>query len=459
MKTLTGLQATKHILDPIHGPIPLTELEVKIISTPVFQRLRGITQLSQASLVFPGATHNRFQHCLGTLQVMDKYLYTLKLEDELLSDKVIQKMRIAALLHDVGHLPFSHTFENLIQIKHAHEEFGKIIVEKSDIKDILAKEQIEPETIGGLLTGNVSLKDDDDDDRILTILLPLLDSDADADRMDYLLRDAYYTGVIYGNVDINRISNFITIHEEQICFNEKSQAALEDFLFSRYQMYKIVYVHKTVICYELILHKIYENYIKKYSKDISLPFILPTIEEYESADKDWFNNWLCSLTEANFFNSIKQLLNQDAVTSKDKNELLNLYNCFKYRRPIKNCFHYDDLAEITKTEICEKESIIIKELNKNPDIINHWSFLRHDPSNPIRIAKPISKDADFDPQASEQIKIINTEGDISLLQLKGNSIISNLVGHHWALVCYYHEDERSQQIIRELAEKHIESKK
>jgi HD superfamily phosphohydrolase len=265
MKTLTGLDAKKYILDPIHGPIPITPLEYKVISTPIFQRLRNITQLSLTSLIFPGATHNRFQHSLGTLYVMDKLLYNLKLEEQLpsssnISKRIIQIMRLCALLHDCGHLPFSHTFENKFEDK-KHEYFGKCIVEKSKINEILSGNGYNPKTIGALINHEILLKDPNS--RELTELSPLLHSDADADRMDYLLRDAYFTGVPYGNFDIDRICNFVNLRDRKICFFEKAQEALEDFLFSRFQMYKIVYIHKTAIGYELLLHSLY-NYFDKY---------------------------------------------------------------------------------------------------------------------------------------------------------------------------------------------------
>lgn len=287
MRTLTGLHAEKYILDPIHKEIPLTQLELDVISTPIFQRLRNITQLGLTSLVYPGATHNRFQHCLGTLHVMDKLLYSLEIKEEFelpnnKYEKIIQFMRLAALLHDCGHLPFSHTFENLYD-NFTHEDIGKYIIEKSSIGEILKQNDFNPQDIGLYITGQAPIKDEEF--KNLTYLLPLLHSEADADRMDYLLRDAYFTGVPYGKIDINRICKFVKLHKNKICFSEKAQDALEDFLYSRYQMYKIVYIHKTSVCYNLILHKIYEDYFSK--ADLSLPnsFKLPSKNDFEKIIK------------------------------------------------------------------------------------------------------------------------------------------------------------------------------
>ena len=189
MRTLTGLPAKKYILDPIHKDIPLTELELEIISTPLFQRLRNISQLSVTSLVYPGATNNRFQHSLGTLHVMDKLLYSLDLkkEYELTENnykRIIQFMRLAALLHDCGHLPFSHTFENLYE-NFTHEDIGKYIPSQISIDYVKQKYGFNPNDLGLYIIGKPRVKDEIFN--ILIYLLPLLHSEADADRMDYLL--------------------------------------------------------------------------------------------------------------------------------------------------------------------------------------------------------------------------------------------------------------------------------
>ncbi|MFX1569040.1 MAG: HD domain-containing protein [Promethearchaeota archaeon] len=456
MKTFTGLLAKRHILDPIHGPIPITHLENEVISTPVFQRLRNITQLSLTSLIFPGATHNRFQHSIGTLFVMDKLLYNLKVAEKLpysleKLQKIIQIMRLCALLHDCGHLPFSHTFENRIGEK-KHEFFGKCIIERSNIREILSNNGYDPETIGAMVNEEINLKDPYS--RELLELSPLLHSDADADRMDYLLRDAYFTGVPYGKFDINRICNFVNLESNKICFFEKAQEALEDFLFSRFQMYKIVYIHKTAIGYELLLHKLYK-YIEKYSSDNEITFFLPKTKDFKEGTQEWFNETLYNLSEAEFFRTIRFLINSDMIQDKDKDEISKLYTCITNRIPIKNCYRKDDLVEISKTEYCEKEASFFAELEKNySSIINHWSFLRHDPSNPLRITSPIDKDFD-DLQDPSQIRILKKKSsgiyEIKLLQNLTNSVIKSLARHHRVLICYYHGDKESQETIAKLA--------
>ncbi len=459
MKTLTGLPAKKYILDPIHGPIPITALEYGIISTPLFQRLRNITQLSQTHLVYPGALHNRFQHSLGTMFVMDKLLNTLREREQLPVDTskqelIINIMRLAALLHDCGHLPFSHTFENEKE-QRDHEVFAKWIIETSEIKEKVEEHGIPSETISGIITGEINIKDEHFSE--LTELLPLLSSNADCDRMDYLLRDSYFTGVPYGKYDIDRITNFVSLDNRQICFLDKAQDALEDFLFSRYQMYKIVYIHKTVIGYQLLLLKIHEKYIKKYQDKINLPFFLPNEDDFKKANNEWYNDKFFNLTERDFFTSINLLLKSEVMSSDEKNDLKNMQDRFIYRNPIKNCYMFDNLATMSQTEYCDKESECFEELLRtHPEIIAHWSFLRYNPSEPIQIADPILKEEHEDQQDPKFIRIFDRKNNrIELLQNRANSFINSLASHHRILICYYHKQPEAQDIIRNLALKLI----
>ena len=463
MRTLTGLDARRNILDPIHGSIPITPIENKIISTPLFQRLRKITQLSQAPLVFPGATHNRFQHSLGTMHVIDKLLNTLEQKEKLPKDrnaykKVIQSMRLAALLHDCGHLPFSHTFENKYKNKNInHDYFSKCLITKSMLRDVLSNNGYDPNNIASIIEGQPLSTNPNF--RSFLILYPLLNSEFDADRMDYLLRDSYFTGVPYGKFDLDRICNLITLEEDYLCFDEKAQTAVEDFLFSRYQMYRIVYIHKTVICYELIIHKIYNNYFEKYKEKVDIPFFLPSVKQFEQSSFNWYNNVFCNLSESDFFKSIEILLESDVLENEDEQTLKKLYRRITFRIPIKNCFKFDDITEGTVAEYADRELELFERIKEYPRIVNHWSFLRHDPSNPLRITDPIKKQVSEDRQEATSIRILTAKEKrnqkIRLLQERTNSVIKKLAQHHTILIYYYHERKRAQRIIKELANKII----
>ncbi len=456
MKTLTGLPALKHILDPVHGMIPITEIELKLISTPIFQRLRNISQLGIASFVYPGATHNRFLHSLGTMHIIDKMLNTLKQENkfeyseqEWLSS--IKIMRLAALLHDCGHLPFSHIFEKYNTDKN-HEFNGQKIIERSDIARVLRENSVDPNSIASIITGNP-------DTYSLVKLMPLIHSDADADRMDYLLRDAYFTGVPFGKIDLDRICGFVTTHKEKICFYEKTQDALEDTLFSRYQMYKAVYSHKTVLCFDLILRKIYSIF-EKYQNSIPIPFNLPASEEFEQKPKEWFEGDFCKITEGSFFTSISILLeNEKNLEIEDRTTLIELDKRIRTRNAIKKCYRKDDLSPVTKTEYCEKEKQLFEVLKlKHTEIVNDWSFLRHDPAKPIQIATPITVDFDDD-QDFSHIRILKETRpnffELRLLQELTGSFIREVSTHHRVLIVYYQKNPQAQKIISSLAEEYF----
>ena len=149
------------------------------------------------------------------MQIMEKLLFTLKAQDiEDVNDRVIQKMRLAALLHDCGHLPFSHSLEKR-GTSIDHEELGDLIIKKSIVGEILNDNGVDPVSIGGLIQQKPN--DDDEDFTILVKLIPLIHSNADVDRMDYLLRDGYYTGVPFGKIDFERICSSIAIESHSPC--------------------------------------------------------------------------------------------------------------------------------------------------------------------------------------------------------------------------------------------------
>jgi len=458
MKTLTGLKAGKKIVDPVHGEIPVTEVELAVISSPIFQRLRSVTHLSLASLVFPGATHNRFQHSLGTLQVMDRLLFTLKSQDiGEITDEVIQVMRLAALLHDCGHLPFSHSLEKRGS-GIDHETLGSIIIEKSSIAERLSKHGIAPTSISSLIQQQPVA--DDPFFSTLTKLLPLIHSNADADRMDYLLRDGYFTGVPFGRIDFDRICNSIRIENDQVCFLDKAQDALEGFLFSRYQMYKIVYNHKTVICYDLILNKLLD-FIEEYSDKVSLPFRIPKMDEFLAVKPDWFDSDFLSLNEGTFFESARALIKSTELKEPKRSICENFYKTIITRTPVKNAFLFTNLAEVEKgkkknSEFCEKEKGIFAELSSIPGIIDHWSFLRYDPSKPINLETPIEAEI-ADEQDYTHIKLLKKSGDeryaIVYLQSMPNSVVKSLARHHRVLISYYHNNAGAREKINEIASK------
>lgn len=254
---MAGLPTVKDIYDNVHGHIPLTKIELTVIDSPFFQRLRRISQLCPVDLVYPGATHTRFAHSLGSLHIMEQYLQYLKRSGKKIvrSNKENQTLRLAALLHDVGHFPFSHTLEIPIERElsgPSHEVFGRYIL-KNFMSDILGDYC---EDVVDLLMGNAPSD----------VYGLLLSSDFDVDKSDYLVRDSYHTGVAYGQIDFERLIRTMSLESDsagpRIVF-DKVGPALENFLMARYHMYQAVYFHKTVIAFELMIQRIYIMLVKE----------------------------------------------------------------------------------------------------------------------------------------------------------------------------------------------------
>ncbi|ASJ09297.1 phosphohydrolase [Thermococcus siculi] len=205
----------KLIHDPLHGGIELDDFAVRLIDTPEFQRLRRITQLGLAYLAYPSARHTRFEHSLGTFHLAKRVrTYNPEIEEGAL---------YAALLHDLGHYPLSHTLEALYP---RHEENTRWVIKHGEIGDVIRE--------------RYSLKE-----FFKSLKHPLVSGDIDADRMDYLVRDAYYTGVAFGLVDMDRLIRNLRWDGERLVVSEKGVIAAQNLLLARSMMYPTVYQHHT----------------------------------------------------------------------------------------------------------------------------------------------------------------------------------------------------------------------
>ncbi len=214
----------KVIRDPIHDHIELDELALSLIDTPVVQRLRRIRQLGFSNLVYPGANHTRFEHSLGV------YHLTRMLIDQVEEHRQ-KELLAAALLHDVGHGPFSHATENLIQryTKKKHDDV-EAILRKGPVSDILRDNSISISAVASHIRGETSIGQ-------------IINSEIDVDKMDYLVRDAHYTGVAFGLVDHIRLIHEISFKENKLVLNTGGLQAAESLLVSRFLMHPTVYFH------------------------------------------------------------------------------------------------------------------------------------------------------------------------------------------------------------------------
>jgi HD superfamily phosphohydrolase len=229
----------KIINDPIYGFITIpSALIFDLIEHPYFQRLRRITQMGLSHLVYPGANHTRFHHALGCLHLMKKSIDILKSKGVEISEEEEEAVQIAILLHDIGHGPFSHALEHSIVSDISHEylslEFMNKLNSEFDGQLTLAID---------IFRGNHHKK----------FLCQLISSQLDIDRLDYLKRDSFYTGVAEGNINSERLINMLNVVDDELVVEEKGIYSIEKFLVARRLMYWQVYLHKTSLCAEQIL--------------------------------------------------------------------------------------------------------------------------------------------------------------------------------------------------------------
>ena len=232
------------IIDPIHDFVRVYDNELKIIDTPIFQRLRRIRQLSGAHLIYPGAQHTRFEHSLGVMHIASMAGQALA-EKGVVSSDDIQNLRLAGLLHDIGHGPFSHLFEEIFEEKRkiSHEDLGRDIILKTEIGDIISKNGFDKKLITKLAFGDSKFQ----------FMNEIISGVLSADIMDYLLRDGYFTGAEHAKIDHHRLTYSLDVYKNKLALDKSSLVNFETIMISRFQMFKAVYFHKTVRAGEVML--------------------------------------------------------------------------------------------------------------------------------------------------------------------------------------------------------------
>ncbi len=275
----------KVVHDAVHGSIGFDGVFLSLLEVPEIQRLHSIHQLGLAYLVYPGANHTRFEHSLGVYWVAKRICASLRLDED--ESRLVE---CAALLHDVGHLPFSHTFEFVL-----HEQFGidhaeisrrlirgeetslspddkKVLGKYQTIAEVLEKHSISPKTVASLLEGDTPAHSSQ---RTLhgtkgqthfnskRYMSQLVNGPVDVDQLDYLKRDAHYTGVAYGVIDLDRLMGTLEIFNGDLVVDRRGLSAVEGMLVARALMFSSVYFHKTVRISELMLAKAVEELGKR----------------------------------------------------------------------------------------------------------------------------------------------------------------------------------------------------
>ncbi|MBX7048422.1 MAG: HD domain-containing protein [Chitinophagales bacterium] len=240
MKTAV-LNKRKIINDPVHGFITIPhEIIFDLIEHPWFQRLRRIQQLGLSHLVYPGAIHTRFNHALGAMHLMGKAIHVLRQKGQQITEEESEAAAIAILLHDIGHGPFSHALEKTILSNVHHEEVSIRFMERLN------------EQFQARLSMALEIFRDTYPKRFLH---QLVSSQLDVDRLDYLTRDSYFTGVHEGVIGYDRLIEMMDVENDELVIEHKGIYSVEKFIIARRVMYWQVYLHKTVICAEQMLIK------------------------------------------------------------------------------------------------------------------------------------------------------------------------------------------------------------
>ncbi|EIT83712.1 HD domain protein containing protein [Fictibacillus macauensis ZFHKF-1] len=295
-RTLGQLHEEKVFKDPVHRYIHVRdELIWKLIGTREFQRLRRIRQLGTTYLTFHGAEHSRFSHSLGVYEITRRIVEVFKGRKHWNEEERMLALS-AALLHDIGHGPFSHSFEKVFGLDHEYYTRA-ILLGNTEVNAILRLQSEDfPKKVAEVIEKTYHDK----------LVVSLISSQIDADRMDYLLRDAYFTGVSYGNFDLERILRVMRPMEDGAVIKASGMHAVEDYIMSRYQMYWQVYFHPVTRSAEVILSKILHRAKHLYEADYTFQQPLThfhslfkgevTVEDYIRLDEGvmqyYFQVWL-----------------------------------------------------------------------------------------------------------------------------------------------------------------------
>ncbi|MBE8221349.1 MAG: HD domain-containing protein [Bdellovibrionales bacterium] len=366
------------IRDPFHGFIAVSSEEEMILKNPCFQRLRFIKQLGFTELSFPGASHSRFIHSLGTCHLVSKAFDVIFKNapcSQEFKNKIKQSLRLAGLLHDIGHGPLSHVTEvvmphlstlNMSKIssefaedrKAGHEDFSiKFILESSLTKIINDNFKCKAIHVACLINNNLKSTDDffiHNEIDYRPILSQLVSSELDMDRMDYLQRDSYYCGTKYGQIEFDWILNHMTWYNYKdamyLSLDRKALYSFDDFLLSRHNMYLMVYCHHKAV--------VYDEMLKRYFIDNKNPFSLPyDLEEYSKCTDFWLyqilseskNTWAQRINKQQEFSRIKEWHSaflgpnevKDEADKVEKNLKDNNIECIRSSSKMKMSSYYN----------------------------------------------------------------------------------------------------------------------
>ncbi len=235
------------IKDPVYGYVYITEAEKEVIDSFPLQRLRRLRQLAGAEFVYPGANHTRFEHSIGVMYLAGLLAENPNLTQHLSEDNT-QMIRIAALLHDVGHGPFSHIFEHLLVkfLDKTHEDMNVWVVQESELKDTINDLGYDPNVVAKLSVGRLHKPGGAFMDQIIR-------SAVDVDKLDFVVRDTHHTGAEYGYVDVFRVIHMLDVIDENLAVDLGALSALESFILARIESFKSIYFHRVARAAQIMI--------------------------------------------------------------------------------------------------------------------------------------------------------------------------------------------------------------
>jgi len=398
-----GINKKKIINDPVFGFIKLeSDLIFDIIEHPYFQRLRRIKQLGLTNIVFPGANHTRFEHALGCVYLMRSAISNLRHKGVEITEDESDAVSATILLHDIGHGPFSHTLENSI-VEVSHEDISDFFMEELNHQ------------LNGKLTLAIKIFRDKYHKRFLH---QLISSQLDIDRLDYLRRDSFYTGVIEGSIGSDRIIKMMNVYNDMIVVEGKGIYSVEDFLMSRRLMYWQVYLHKTVIVADNILLNILRRARELTLRGVCVPapFVL-SVFLHNKIESDCFLSQESS-TGRSYLSIFAELDDNDIIASvkqwqyHDDFILSFLSRCLIRRKLFKIVLKKDP---VDKDFIADIKNKIISYFNVGEEDLNYFLM-----SNFVENATySMNDDKIYVQFKSEEVKELSEVSDINLANMSG----------------------------------------
>ncbi len=389
------------IKDPVHGYVYITKAEKDVIDSYPMQRLRRLRQLAGSEYVYPGANHTRFEHCLGVMYLAGKVLENPHIS-HLVSDKEVDICRIAALLHDVGHGPFSHIFEGILikNLDKTHEDLTSWIIEKSEVADKLSKLGYDPNEIGELAVGKLHKKD-------RAFLDQIISSAVDVDKQDFIVRDTYHTGAEYGFIDVFRLIHALDVLGENLAVELGALSALEAIVIARIESFKSIYFHRVGRAAQIML----ATAMEKANPELGLTSF-KTPEEYMALDDYtvWSALKKCKASRNIIANLEQRRMLKCAYerTFYEKDTMMsNLFGRESYRQQIQ--------SEIAKEAGVGVESVVI-DVPTVPSVPYHHAVLMESMEIPVFSRTPTGKK--IPQRLSESSRIIETlQGFMNILRV------------------------------------------